>query len=144
MVDEFQHIMYRQPHLTPEERNRSLAGAGSTSTAPGSTSHDLPFYGRGAGWQRQLHIYECPFYYIDYCLAQTVALQFFAAFLHDPKDAWQRYLALVKTGRHRQLRRDWYRRPGFAVPFEDGSLAPVAHAVAQSDRRTSGVMEWPP
>lgn len=45
--------------------------------------------------QRQMHIYLNPFYYIDYCLAQTVALQFWSLYLKDPKDAWKRYLALV-------------------------------------------------
>ena len=89
----------------------------------------MSFYGRGAGWQRQLHIYQYPFYYIDYCLAQTVALQFFVAFLKDPKDAWQRYLALVdKAGT--QTYADLVRSAGLVVPFTDGSLAPVAKAVS--------------
>lgn len=129
MVDEFQHKMYENPDLTPAQRNQlwlELEG----KYRPWIDFDGLPFYGRGAGWQRQLHIYECPFYYIDYCLAQTVALQFFAAHLADPKDAWQRYLALVRqagTASYPQL----VKAAGLAVPFEDGSLAPVAHTVAQ-------------
>ena len=39
---------------------------------------DLPFYTEGRRWQRQSHIYVNPFYYIDYCLAQTVSLEFWA------------------------------------------------------------------
>ncbi|MCI6740315.1 MAG: M3 family oligoendopeptidase [Bacteroidales bacterium] len=128
MVDEFQHLMYRQPHLTPEERNRTWLEL-EHRYRPWIDFDNLPFYGRGAGWQRQLHIYECPFYYIDYCLAQTVALQFFTAFLHDPKDAWQRYLALVKKGGTESYA-GLVQAAGFAVPFEDGSLAPVAREVA--------------
>ena len=129
LVDEFQQIMYQQPHLTPDERNRVWLEL-EHKYRPWIDFADLPFYGRGAGWQRQLHIYVCPFYYIDYCLAQTVALQFFAAHLADPKDAWQRYLALVRqagTASYPQL----VKAAGLAVPFEDGSLAPVAHTVAQ-------------
>ena len=129
LVDEFQQIMYQQPHLTPDERNRVWLEL-EHKYRPWIDFADLPFYGRGAGWQRQLHIYECPFYYIDYCLAQTVALQFFAAHLADPKDAWQRYLALVRqagTASYPQL----VKAAGLAVPFEDGTLAPVAHTVAQ-------------
>ena len=129
LVDEFQQIMYQQPHLTPDERNQVWLEL-EHKYRPWIDFADLPFYGRGAGWQRQLHIYECPFYYIDYCLAQTVALQFFAAHLADPKDAWQRYLALVRqagTASYPQL----VKAAGLAVPFEDGSLAPVAHTVAQ-------------
>ena len=128
-VDEFQHIMYQNPDLTPDQRNAEWLKL-EKKYRPWIDFADLPFYGRGAGWQRQLHIYECPFYYIDYCLAQTVALQFFAAHLADPKDAWQRYLALVRqagTASYPQL----VKAAGLAVPFEDGSLAPVAHTVAQ-------------
>ena len=54
---------------------------------------------------------------------------FFTAFLHDPKDAWQRYLALVKKGGTESYA-GLVQAAGFAVPFEDGSLAPVAREVA--------------
>ena len=128
MVDEFQHIVYAQPHLTAEERNRTWLEL-ERKYRPWNDFADLPFYSRGAGWQRQLHIYEYPFYYIDYCLAQMAALQFFAAHLADPADAWRRYLALVEKGGT-----DTYaglvRAAGFAVPFEQGAIAPVAQQVA--------------
>ena len=64
MVDEFQHIMYAEPDLTPGERNAVWAKLES-EYRPWLDFAGLPFYGRGAGWQRQLHIYEVPFYYID-------------------------------------------------------------------------------
>jgi oligoendopeptidase F len=54
---------------------------------------EIPFYGEGQGWQRQKHIYEAPFYYIDYCLAQTMALQFWARIREDRKKAWETYMA---------------------------------------------------
>ena len=127
MVDEFQHIVYSQPHLTPDERNGIWLEL-ERKYRPWNDFDGLPFYGRGAGWQRQLHIYQYPFYYIDYCLAQIVSLQFFAAHLNDPKDAWQRYLALVKKGGG-----DTYaglvKAAGFTVPFEQGAIAPVAQQV---------------
>ena len=122
---------YVAPHLIPEDNPiANVEDVFNAVMVRGNATGDVMFYGRGAGWQRQLHIYECPFYYIDYCLAQTVALQFFAAHLADPKDAWQRYLALVRqagTASYPQL----VKAAGLAVPFEDGSLAPVAHTVAQ-------------
>lgn len=127
MVDEFQHIVYSQPHLTPDERNGIWLEL-EHKYRPWNDFDGLPFYGRGAGWQRQLHVYQYPFYYIDYCLAQIVSLQFFAAHLNDPKDAWQRYLALVKKGGG-----DTYaglvKAAGFTVPFEQGAIAPVAQQV---------------
>jgi len=83
------------------------------------------FYGRGAGWQRQLHIYECPFYYIDYCLSTMAALQFFLLSLKDHKDAWQRYLKLVRragTASYSEL----CETAGLKVPFTDGSIKTIA------------------
>ena len=87
------------------------------------------FFGQGGFWQKQLHIYDYPLYYIDYCLAQTVALQFFAAWLKDTDDAWKRYLALVEKGGTKTYA-GLVESAGFAVPFENGSLAPVAKDVA--------------
>ncbi len=128
MVDEFQHIVYGNPEMTPAQRNEAWLKL-EEKYRPWIDFDALPFYGRGAGWQRQLHIYEMPFYYIDYCLAQTVALQFFAAWVKDPKDAWQRYLALVRQGGTKSYA-GLVESAGFAVPFENGSLAPVAKDVA--------------
>ena len=127
MVDEFQHVVYSQPQLTAQERNQVWLEL-EKKYRPWIDFDGLPFYSRGAGWQRQLHIYQHAFYYIDYCLAQMVSLQFFAAHLKDPKDAWQRYLALVQKGGS-----DTYgglvKAAGFTVPFEEGAIAPVAQQV---------------
>lgn len=127
MVDEFQHIMYTQPELTPAQRNEVWAEL-ERSYRPWIDFDGLPFYGRGAGWQRQLHIYQYPFYYLDYCLAQTVALQFFAAHLRDHADAWKRYLALVRAAGTRTYP-GLVKAAGFSSPFADGTMAKVAAEV---------------
>lgn len=128
MVDQFQQTVYDNPTLTSEERNRAWATLEKTYR-PWIDFEDLPFYGRGAGWQRQLHIYECPFYYIDYVLAQLVALQFFAAFLQDKKDAWKRYLALTRLAGTRTYP-DLVHAAGFLTPFEGKSVWKVGQEVA--------------
>lgn len=128
IVDEFQHIMYQQPGLTPDQRNRVWLELEHTYR-PWLDFGDLPFYSRGAGWQRQLHIYESPFYYIDYCLAQTIALQFFACQLADPADAWRRYMALVRCA-GRKPYAGLVEAAGLQVPFVPGSLARVTDQVA--------------
>lgn len=128
MVDEFQHLVYAAPDASAEERNAFWAGL-EKKYRPWIDFESLPFYGRGAGWQRQLHIYELPFYYIDYCLAQTVALQFFAAFLKDKEDAWQRYLALTKLAGTRTYT-ELVKSAGFTTPFEPGAVKEVAVTVA--------------
>ena len=123
-VDEFQHIMYQNPDLTPDERNAEWLKL-EKKYRPWIDFDNLPFYGRGAGWQRQLHIYECPFYYIDYCLSTMAALQFFLLSLTDHKDAWTRYLRLVRragTASYTEL----LETAGLKVPFEEGSIKGIA------------------
>ena len=123
-VDEFQHIMYQNPDLTPDERNAEWLKL-EKKYRPWVDFDNLPFYGRGAGWQRQLHIYECPFYYIDYCLSTMAALQFFLLSLTDHKDAWERYLRLVRRAGLASYT-ELLETAGLKVPFEDGSIKGIA------------------
>ena len=98
MVDHFQHLVYEKPEMTPAERHavwKELLGVYMPWEKLGD---GIPFYGDGEGWQRQLHIYVNPFYYIDYCLAQTVSLQFWALLQKDKDNAWQHYMAYTKQG----------------------------------------------
>ena len=129
MVDEFQHRMYQQPDLTPDQRNAVWLEL-ERKYRPWVTFDGLPFYGRGAGWQRQMHIYECPFYYIDYCLSTIAALQFFLLSLEDHKDAWARYLRLVRRaglGSYTEL----CQTAGLRVPFEEGSVKEIAQRMRE-------------
>ena len=123
-VDEFQHIMYQNPDLTPDQRNAEWLKL-EKKYRPWIDFDNLPFYGRGAGWQRQLHIYECPFYYIDYCLSTMAALQFFLLSLTDHKDAWERYLRLVRRAGLASYT-ELLETAGLKVPFEDGSIKGIA------------------
>ena len=128
-VDEFQHIMYQNPDLTPDERNAEWLKL-EKKYRPWIDFDNLPFYGRGAGWQRQLHIYEGPCYYIDYCLSTMAALQFFLLSLTDHKDAWARYLRLVRragTASYTEL----LETAGLKVPFEEGSIKGIAQQMSQ-------------
>ena len=124
IVDEFQHRMYQNPDLTPDERNAVWLEL-EHKYRPWIDFDNLPFYGRGAGWQRQLHIYECPFYYIDYCLSTMAALQFFLLSLTDHKDAWERYLKLVRRAGLASYT-ELLETAGLKVPFEDGSIKGIA------------------
>ena len=98
MVDHFQHIVYEKPDLTPAERHgvwKELLGVYMPWMR---LDGEIPFYSEGQGWQRQHHIYSSPFYYIDYCLAQTVSLQFWARLQKDQGDAWAHYMAYTRQG----------------------------------------------
>ena len=128
MVDHFQEIVYANPSLTPEERNQAWLEL-ERQYRPYLDFENLPFYSRGAGWQRQLHIYQYPFYYIDYCLAQTMALQFWMESVKDWDAAWNKYLAFVRRGGTMTFV-DLAKSAGMLSPLEEGSMAKIAAPVS--------------
>ncbi len=127
MVDEFQHLMYENPTLTPEQRNATWLDL-EKKYRPWTDFDGLPFYGRGALWQRQLHIYLYPLYYIDYCMAQTVAFQFWMLSLQDSKEAWTRYLAFVDQGGTKTFE-DLVHGAGLKAPYDGGAIREIGAAV---------------
>ena len=129
MVDHFQHIVYEQPDLTPEQRHEKWAEL-TAIYMPWIKLGDMPFWGEGKAWQRQSHIYEAPFYYIDYCLAQSVALQFWALMQADREDAWKRYYDLVKLAGTRTYR-ELVTSAGLNDPFEPEGLKAACEAAAK-------------
>ncbi len=127
MVDEFQHRMYENPDLTPEQRNEVWASL-EKKYRPYLHTEGLPFYGRGAGWQRQLHIYMYPLYYIDYCMAQTVAFQFWLAYMKNKEDAWKRYLAFTDKAGTKTFE-EVVSEAGLFLPYEDGGMKKICESV---------------
>ena len=126
MVDHFQHVVYENPDMTPAQRHavwKELLGV----YMPWMKLEEIPFYGDAKGWQRQSHIYERPFYYIDYCLAQTVALEFWNLMQTDRAGAWQRYLGLVKLAGTRTFT-ELVASAGLDTPFGDDALRTVSAA----------------
>ena len=71
-----------------------------------------------------------PFYYIDYCLAQTVALQFWAMIQKDRKDAWEHYMAYTKQGGSRVFT-ELLENAGMESPFEGNCLKTVCKAAKE-------------
>ena len=129
MVDDFQHQIYANPEMTAAERD-ALWLSLEKQYRPYINFADIPFYSAGAGWQRQLHIYEVPFYYIDYCLAQTVAFEVWAESQHDYASAWARYLRFVEQG-GKQTFVELCETADLATPFEDGCLKNITDTVVE-------------
>ncbi|WP_099204153.1 M3 family oligoendopeptidase [Scatolibacter rhodanostii] len=129
MVDHFQHEIYKNPEMTPTERHQ-LWSELEKKYRPWYQDTETPFYKDGRFWQRQIHIYEMPFYYIDYCLAQTVALQFWATMQENREDAWKRYMKFVsKAG---MLTFDGLvKTADMTSPFNDSALKDVADAATK-------------
>lgn len=127
MVDHFQHEVYANPDMTPAQRHAVWKELLGVYMPWMRLDGDIPFYAEGEGWQRQHHIYSSPFYYIDYCLAQTVSLQFWAMIQKDRKDAWDHYMAYTRQGGSRTFT-ELLKNAGLDSPFEESCLRGVCEA----------------
>lgn len=97
VVDEFQHYVYENPDVTPDERKKAWRDI-EKKFMPHKNYEGCEFLERGGWWFQQLHIFLSPFYYIDYNLAQVCALQFWQRMQKDREEAWRDYLKLCKAG----------------------------------------------
>ena len=89
------------------------------------TDHgDLDYLVKGGRWQAKPHIYNSPFYYIDYTLAQCCALQFWSRARRDPAGALEAYVGLCGLGGSAPFQ-ELVRDAGLISPFADGALADV-------------------
>lgn len=127
LVDHFQEVVYSNPDMTPEERNEAWLKL-DKMYRPYLDPEDLPCFSRGAGWQRQSHIYATPFYYIDYCLAQTVALQFWKEIEEDWGEAWKKYVAFVKQGGTKTFV-ELVESVGLKSPLKEGCLKEITECM---------------
>lgn len=140
MVDHFQHIVYENPNLSPAERHAKWKELVQIYQPWLKLDGEIPFYSEGEGWQRQHHIYSSPFYYIDYCLAQTVALQFWNLIQKDQKEAWQHYMAYTKQGGSVVFTK-LLKNAGLESPFQESCLRGICDTAAKylADYDLSGI-----
>ncbi len=118
MVDEFQHIIYDNPNLTPKERKQVWKDL-ERDYKPHLFYDGLEFFENGCFWQKQHHIYSFPLYYIDYVIAQLCAFEYKIWMDKDRKAAWQSYLSAAKF--HTELLEE----AGLETPFKNGVLAKI-------------------
>ena len=130
MVDHFQHIVYEHPELTPAQRHAEWKRLLGIYMPWQKLDGEIPFYSEGEGWQRQHHIYSSPFYYIDYCLAQTVSLQIWAVLQKDQKDAWAHYMAYARQGGSRTFT-ELLKNAGLESPFDEKCLRGVCETASK-------------
>lgn len=130
MVDHFQHIVYEKPDLSPSQRHgvwKELLGIYMPWM---KLDGEIPFYSDGEGWQRQHHIYSSPFYYIDYCLAQTVSLQFWARIQENQGEAWKTYMRYTEQGGSAVFTK-LLENAGLDSPFEESCLKNVCEKASK-------------
>ena len=124
MVDHFQTSVFEHPEMGPAERHAEWKRLLGIYMPWLRLDGEIPFYSEGMGWQRQHHIYSSPFYYIDYCLAQTVALEFWAMMQEDRENAWKHYMAYTKQGGSKVFTK-LLAGAGLESPFDEACLRGV-------------------
>ncbi len=122
-VDEYQHFVYENPDAAPQERNDAWLAI-EKKYLPYIDYDDNDFLKNGGRWQQQRHIYLSPFYYIDYCLAQICAFQFWKKSLENREDALVDYVRLCNAGGSKSFL-DLVQLANLVSPFKEGSIKPI-------------------
>ena len=126
-VDHFQHWVYENPNALPKVRKEKWLELESIYL-PNRDYDQMIFAKEGGIWQGQLHIYQVPFYYIDYTLAQTCAFQFWMKNERDKNSAWKNYMELCRVGGSLPFT-NLVELAKLKSPFEDGCLEKVVKYV---------------
>ena len=119
--------MYENIEASPKARKRKWLELESVYM-PDKDYNGMIFAKDGGLWQGQLHIYQMPFYYIDYTLAQTCAFQFWIKNEKDSSLAWKNYLNLCRAGGSLSFVK-LVNLAKLTSPFEEGCLQAVVSKV---------------
>ncbi|WP_075981121.1 M3 family oligoendopeptidase [Bacillus massilinigeriensis] len=122
-VDEFQHWVYENPNASPEERKTAWRKI-EMKYQPHKDYDGFSYLENGGYWQKQGHIYNDPFYYIDYTLAQICAFQFWVRSRNNQAEAWEDYVKLCKLGGSLPFT-ELVREANLISPFEEGCIQSV-------------------
>ncbi len=96
-IDKFQHWIYTHPEHSINERTQAWKDI-YTEFSPKTidwTGQEKAF---ATNWQRQLHVFMIPFYYIEYAIAQLGAIGMWKQFKNDPQIAMDNYIAALSLG----------------------------------------------
>lgn len=126
-VDEFQHIVYQNPEMTPAERKKVWREI-EKKYLP-YKKYDNQFLDSGTLWYRQGHIFSSPFYYIDYTLAQVCAHQFWIKDHKDHEKAWKDYYHLCTLGGSKSFL-ELLKEANLQNPFNDGTIKAIVGELA--------------
>ncbi|MDR2994307.1 oligoendopeptidase F [Bacillus cereus] len=120
IVDQFQHWLYENPNHTSEERNEQYLQLQKTY---GSSVIHIDGYENwiATSWLPVLHIFEVPFYYIEYAIAQLGALQMYKQYKEDPKQALDNYKKALSLGSSKSIK-EVYEVAGIRFDFSGETI----------------------
>ncbi len=116
-IDKFQHWIYENPSHTPEDRRQAWVEIFS-SFSDNLTDWSGLEEGRDWMWQKQLHLYEVPFYYIEYGMAQLGAIALWRNYRTDKQAGLEGYFNALKLGHTRSIP-EVYRAAGIRFDFSE-------------------------
>ncbi|MED4203420.1 M3 family oligoendopeptidase [Neobacillus mesonae] len=126
-VDEFQHWVYENPGASPKERKQAWREI-EQKYLPHKDYDGFEYLENGGFWQRQGHIYNSPFYYIDYTLAQICAFQFWKRSRENQEEAWSDYVKLCGLGGSMSFTK-LAEAANLISPFENGCVESVVGVI---------------
>jgi M3 family oligoendopeptidase len=126
-VDEFQHGIYENPEWSPLQR-KQLWSAIEKKYQPHKDYDGNKFLLQGGFWQTQAHIYQSPFYYIDYTLAQICAFQFWLKARTDKDAAFKDYVRLCKAGGSKSFL-ELVEYAGLQSPFQSETVTSIVNQI---------------
>lgn len=122
-VDHFHHLIYANPTASPDER-AAMWQEMERTYLPWLKWGDLAHPASGRRWQAQIHIFVHPFYYIDYTLALTCALQLWVRASQNRNAAMADYVALCRRGGEAPFR-ELVKSAGLVSPFDEACLEQI-------------------
>jgi oligoendopeptidase F len=120
IIDKFQHWVYEHPTHSNAERTAAWESVLAEFQDDVIDYSGLEVY-RSNAWQRQLHLYEVPFYYIEYGIAQLGAIGMWMQFKNDPKKAIQNYTNALSLGATKTLP-ELYQTAGLEFDFSPDKI----------------------
>ncbi|SDM07836.1 M3 family oligoendopeptidase [Pedobacter antarcticus] len=129
VIDKFQHWIYTNPEHNAADREEAFKQI-YTLFGAGFTNWDGLEQELGNLWQKQLHLFEVPFYYIEYAIAQLGAIAIWKNYRENPEKALQQYLAALALGYTKPMK-EIYETAGIKFDFSSAYIAELAAFVRE-------------
>ncbi|MGN6194290.1 MAG: M3 family oligoendopeptidase [Ginsengibacter sp.] len=120
VIDKFQHWLYENPNHTLQERSQKWVEIFHEFSDDVIDYSGLEKYVEN-GWQKQLHLYEVPFYYIEYGIAQLGAIGLWMQYKKDPQKALDNYVNALSLGGTKTLP-ELYKAAGLKFDFSPENI----------------------
>ena len=128
-IDKFQHWVYENPNHTEEERAENWMRILNEFTSPVIDFSGLEEY-RRYSWQRQLHLFEVPFYYIEYGIAQLGAVGLWKQYKENKNQALNNYTSALALGGTKTLP-ELYQAAGLKFDFSGPHIRELMNFVQE-------------